>query len=98
MQDNIKATNRTCIVYLHAHGSNRTEGYHLLKICVENDLDLCLFDFGGSGNSEGDYVTLGMQESRDCKVLLEVLKEGFEVKRFILWGRSMGAVAAILSV
>lgn len=86
----------TCVVYLHSHGSNRAEGLHLLQTCGELSASLCLFDFGGSGYSDGKYTSLGIKEAGECKVIIDELKLRYGYRHFILWGRSMGAVTAII--
>lgn len=86
----------TCLVYLHSHGSNRAEGLHLLSACGDLGVSLCLFDFGGSGYSGGKYTSLGIKEAGECKVIIDELKLKYGHRRFILWGRSMGAVTAII--
>jgi hypothetical protein len=39
--------------------SYRYVGQSYLKEAISNGFSLVLFDFAGSGNSEGDYVSLG---------------------------------------
>ena len=53
---------------------------------------LFCFDFSGSGLSEGEYVTLGVQESEDLGVVVDHLHTISTVGPLVLWGRSMGAV------
>jgi pimeloyl-ACP methyl ester carboxylesterase len=62
---------------------------------------LCVFDFSGCGKSEGLSVTYGMKEKHDIgnmssnvESVLNILR--FRYSRFVLWGRSMGAVSALL--
>ena len=50
----------------------------------------------GSGRSGGDYVTLGAHEVNDLGVAVEYLRGRFPVCTIGLWGRSMGAVTALL--
>ncbi len=50
----------------------------------------------GSGRSGGDYVTLGAHEVNDLGVAVAYLRERFPVCTIGLWGRSMGAVTALL--
>jgi alpha/beta superfamily hydrolase len=58
---------------------------------------LLLFDFAGSGESDGEYVTLGYNESNDLVNIVNDLKKRFSsIKKIILWGRSMGAVTALM--
>jgi alpha-beta hydrolase superfamily lysophospholipase len=85
-----------CLVYLHSHGGNMVEGLSLLKFAGELGLNFCCFDFAGSGKSEGKYTTLGLRESEDCRQIIEVLMKKHGMRSFVLWGRSMGAVAALL--
>ena len=84
-----------CIVYLHAHGSSRLEAQSLLPF-VFPGYNLCCFDARASGQSEGEYCTLGIKESEDLSILMHKLLVYFKQKQFYLWGRSMGAVTIIL--
>jgi pimeloyl-ACP methyl ester carboxylesterase len=75
----------------------------IVKLCRKNYLgDLLPFfnvvclDCAGSGISEGGVVTLGYYEKEDLRVVIEYLKEEYQFSRFILWGRSMGAVTSLL--
>ncbi len=86
----------TCVIYLHSHGSNRAEGLHLLTACGELGASLCLFDFGGSGYSSGNFTSLGIKEAGECKVIIDEMKLKYGHRRFVIWGRSMGAVTAII--
>lgn len=62
---------------------------------MELGISFCNFDFTGCGNSEGDSISFGANEKNDVLVVIEKLRDKFAVKRFILWGRSMGSVCAI---
>ena len=94
--DEKKQKKKTCLIYLHSHSSNRAEGYNLLKFCIKRKYSLCLFDFQASGESEGNNLTLGPQESKDTEELMDLLKTRFKVNNFILWGKSMGAVTCLI--
>jgi pimeloyl-ACP methyl ester carboxylesterase len=59
-------------------------------------LNYCIFDFAGYGNSEGKTVSLGCKEIWDIESVVNHLRNHFNQHKFILWGRSMGAVAALL--
>jgi alpha/beta superfamily hydrolase len=54
------------------------------------------FDFSGSGNSEGDYVSLGLEEEKDLVVVLRHLRKTGRVSSIALWGHSLGASTAVL--
>ncbi len=46
--------------------------------------------------SEGGHVSLGYYEKEDLRVMIDRLKVQFDLRTFVLWGRSMGAVTALL--
>lgn len=50
----------------------------------------------GSGNSQGEWVTLGAHEVDDLEVAVKHLRVEYPEATIGLWGRSMGAVTAIL--
>lgn len=85
-----------CMIFLHTHGGNRLEGLPLLRPCGELTMNFCCFDFAGSGNSGGIYSTIGVKEANDIQVVMEELRKKFNIQKFVLWGRSMGAVAALI--
>jgi pimeloyl-ACP methyl ester carboxylesterase len=84
-----------CVVFLHTRGGCRLEGLFLRSHFLPK-LALCVFDFAGSGHSEGEYITLGPKEKRDTKAVLDHIRKAYGVSNVFLWGRSMGAVTAIL--
>lgn len=53
-------------------------------------------DFAGSGLSDGDWVTLGAHEVDDLATAVEYLRAEGSTSMIALWGRSMGAVTAII--
>jgi alpha-beta hydrolase superfamily lysophospholipase len=85
-----------CVVYLHTHNGSKLEALPLAESILALGTNLCLFDFAGYGNSEGTSVSLGCREIWDIECVLAHLKEHYSQQKFILWGRSMGAVAALL--
>lgn len=48
--------NKPCVVYCHSHSGNRIEGLQLLWELLP-EVNLCVFDFTGSGHSDGKYTT-----------------------------------------
>ena len=84
------------LVYLHSQTGNRVEGQHLLQHCAKRRIALLLFDFAGCGKSEGDYVSLGYHEKNDLDGVINFVSKNYPIGNISLWGRSMGAVTAIL--
>jgi len=87
---------RPCIVYLHGNCSSRLEAFDVLPVLLPRDLTVFSLDLSGSGLSEGEYISLGYHEERDLHSVLAHLRENCGVTSIGLWGRSMGAVTAIL--
>lgn len=84
-----------CMIYLHSHGGSRHEGFNLLRYCGQLRINFCFFDFSGHGESEGEYTTAGYYEHKDLEAIVQEIRMRFQVKKVILWGRSMGAVVAL---
>jgi cephalosporin-C deacetylase-like acetyl esterase len=85
-----------CIIYLHGNSSSRCEVINYLKYFLYNNITILAFDFSGCGQSEGDYISLGYYEQNDVDCVINYLNKTKRVSRIGLWGRSMGAVTAIM--
>lgn len=85
-----------CVVFLHGNSSSRLEALSQLPACLGTGLTLFAFDFAGSGKSEGNYVSLGWWEKEDLRLVLDYLAKNEHVSKVAVWGRSMGAVTALL--
>ncbi|CAD8201253.1 unnamed protein product [Paramecium pentaurelia] len=87
-----------CMIYLHGNSSSRVEALTIIEYLIPQNISVCGIDLSGSGQSQGEYISLGYYESRDVIDLYEYLRDK---KPFItqigLWGRSMGSVTAILA-
>ena len=85
-----------CVIYLHGNSSSRVEAIGQLKYLLPLNITLFAFDFYGCGKSEGDYISLGWYESDDVECVINFLKKTNTVSTIGLWGRSMGAVTALM--
>ena len=54
-----------CVIYMHGNAGNKMEGLSYWKELVAENINLCVFDFSGCGNSQGEYITLGVKEKED---------------------------------
>ena len=88
--------NLPCVIYLHGNSSSRCEAYAEVKYLLPKNICLFSFDFCGCGKSEGDYISLGYYEKEDVQCVIEYLLKSKKVSKIGLWGRSMGAVTAIM--
>lgn len=85
-----------CIIYLHGNCSSRLEALNLLPVFLPLNLTVFCFDFSGSGLSDGKYISLGHFERDDLASVIEYLRESDRISAIGLFGRSMGAVTALL--
>ncbi|KAL4449808.1 hypothetical protein ABPG74_008181 [Tetrahymena malaccensis] len=83
-----------CVVYLHGNASSRIEALTTFNYVLPHSILFC-FDFAGAGKSDGQYVTLGINESEDLSLIIDYIKDKIGVQKIALWGRSMGASTAI---
>mmetsp|Transcript_26312 Transcript_26312/g.49358 ORF Transcript_26312/g.49358 Transcript_26312/m.49358 type:complete len:634 (-) Transcript_26312:298-2199(-) len=87
----------SCILYLHPNSGSRVDVVktRIMSIAATAKCTVCGFDFAGCGSSEGANVSLGVHEKEDiCAVMAYLLGRG--CRRFVLWGRSMGAASAAM--
>ena len=63
---------------------------------LSSDITVFAFDFSGCGKSEGEYISLGWYERDDVECVVNYLRSTNKVATIGLWGRSMGAVTAIM--
>jgi hypothetical protein len=67
----------------------------LLPFLLPLHLTVCALDFAGCGRSEGEYIGCGPREGADVVTLVRHLHATHGVSNVIMWGRDLGAVAAI---
>jgi pimeloyl-ACP methyl ester carboxylesterase len=86
---------KPCLVYSHSHSGNRAEGANLFEPAIEH-FSLVLFDYAGYGHSGKELCTLGLKEQADLELVVTHVRAKFGFKSLFIWGRSMGAVTALL--
>lgn len=84
------------VVYMHGNASARVEALPQLCVLLALGVAVFAFDFAGSGKSDGEYVTLGYYEREDLMCVVAHLRATNVVSTIALWGRSMGAVTALM--
>ena len=85
-----------CVIYLHGNSSSRCEAVSEIKYLLPLNITVFAFDFSGCGKSQGEYISLGYYERDDVECIIEYLRKTNKVSTIGLWGRSMGAVTAIM--
>src|SRR3989338_8172952 len=61
------------ILYLHGNAGSRLEAMEALPVAMALGWTLACFDFGGSGLSTGDYITLSHLERSDVDAVVDFL-------------------------
>ncbi len=84
------------VIYLHGNSSSRCEVIPEIKYLLTKNITVFAFDFSGCGRSEGDYISLGWHEQDDVECVVNFLRKSNKVSSIGLWGRSMGAVTALM--
>jgi len=84
------------VIYLHGNSSNRLEAGGLVAKLMERRISLFCFDWAGCGLSEGEYISLGWYERDDLATVIDHLRKSPFCGPIGIWGRSMGAVTALL--
>ena len=96
LESNRKWDTMPCVIYMHGNASNRMEAFELVEYFLSSNITLFCFDFPGCGNSEGEYISLGWWERDDVGCIIDYLRQNRKISSVGLWGRSMGAVTALL--
>jgi len=89
---------RPIVIYLHGNASARLEVLPQLTSLLVLGINVVALDFTGSGQSEGDYVSLGYYERHDLAAVCTHLRRASPSMppQIALWGRSMGATTALM--
>jgi pimeloyl-ACP methyl ester carboxylesterase len=53
------------------------------------------FDFAGCGSSAGPYASLGHREAGYVACAVRFVRREFAIEKIVLWGKAMGASAAL---
>lgn len=84
------------VIYLHGNASSRLEAGSLVARLLERNISLFCFDWAGCGISEGEYISLGWHERDDLATVISHLRKSQFNGPIGVWGRSMGAVTALM--
>jgi pimeloyl-ACP methyl ester carboxylesterase len=91
-----EAEARPVFVYAHANASNRAFALEFRELLALLGASLFCFDFSGCGESEGEYVSLGLNEAEDLVAVLDYVCALPCCGPVVLCGRSMGAAAVMM--
>lgn len=85
-----------CVIYLHTYNSSRLEALQILPVLLPSNINVFTLDFAGSGNSDGEFISLGWHEREDLQTVVNFLRNEGKTTCIGLWGKGTGAVTALL--
>jgi uncharacterized protein len=84
----------TILIY-HGYAGNKSQMISRAQDLHAMHYNIAIVGFRGSGNSEGNYTTIGYEEGNDVIASYQFYKSKFPDHRFFLFGSSMGAAAIL---
>lgn len=83
------------IIFYHGYAGNKSQMISRAHDLYEMGFSTAIVGFRGSGNSDGDYTTIGFEESEDVLNSYNFYKEKFPNTPIVLFGTSMGSAAIL---
>lgn len=83
------------IVFYHGNAGNISDRIDFLKVLKNLRAHVLIFDYRGYGKSEGAPGIAGIEEDAVAALEWLISKAGAPRERVILWGKSLGAAAAL---
>lgn len=78
------------VVLAHGLNGNRITGYPVARMFLDNGYNVLTYDQRNSGESEAEYMTIGLWESKDLKDCVQYLRDMDEDQIIGAWGASIG--------
>ena len=83
------------ILLFHGYAGNKSQMLSRAMDLHQSGYATAIIGFRGSGNSEGNYTTIGVEESKDVRASYRFYKEMFPELPVFLFGTSMGAASIL---
>jgi alpha-beta hydrolase superfamily lysophospholipase len=89
---------RGTVLLFHGYAASRSAVLEEARALHEMGFTVVLFDFRGSGGSEGNTTTLGYLEAKDVAAAVNHARERGLSRPLVLYGQSMGSAAILRSI
>lgn len=87
---------KACILLMHGIKSNRSEMVSRTDFLVNNGYSSLAIDLQAHGETPGEQITFGYQESKSAHAAVKFLKNKKSCKKTVALGSSLGGAASIL--
>ena len=92
-----RGTRGVCLLF-HGYAGCKAGVLREAEVVRRAGYDAFLVDFRGSGGSSGSVTTVGYREADDVAEAVKYVRQNFRPDRVVIYGRSMGAAAALRAV
>ena len=70
---------------MHCNSGSRIEALGYADYVLNYGIHYFSFDFSGSGNSDGEYISLGVRETDDLGSVIKYIREKLGISQIVLW-------------
>lgn len=94
----IKGIKQSTIILLHGYGRSKEQMLPQAAFLNKAGYNILMFDFRGSGESGGRYITFGQREQKDLDGAIKYLREreDVDINKLGVLGFSMGGAVAMM--
>ncbi len=89
--DTIKGT----ILFIHGIGSRKERFIPMAEALADNGFQSILIDLRAHGQSHGDYITYGYNETKDISDLITCADTTYNLQSIGIWGQSLGGAISL---
>lgn len=93
----LPGTKPATIILMHGVRGNRAQMIDRARFLRKAGYSILMFDFQAHGESTGDHITYGCEESRDVISAVQYARQRRPGDKIVLLGSSLGGAAAILA-
>ncbi|MBE6596701.1 MAG: alpha/beta hydrolase [Ruminococcaceae bacterium] len=90
--------NERCVVILSGRTESLRYGYYFAIPYAKNGYNVLVLDPRGHGLSDGEFNTVGFEESGDAIAWVDFLKEEYNIHFVVFHGICIGAAAGMLAI
>ena len=87
-----------CAVILSGRTESLRYGYYFAIPYAKNDCNILVIDPRGHGLSDGEFNTVGFEESKDAIAWIKYIRERYNIESFVLHGICIGAAGGMFAL